>query len=458
VIVPSTVKVANRLPCRKLELRYLRAHNGDDVFIAWKPEGFISSCRGFSSLRLRNGIEEAALRATSIPAIPRTVWMLGFVSLFMDMSSELVHCLLPVFLVSTLGASVMTVGVIEGLAEAATLIAKVFSGAMSDYFRRRKGLILLGYGMAALTKPLFPLATSAETVFIARFLDRIGKGIRGAPRDALVADVASLAIRGARFGLRQSMDTVGAFLGPSAAILMMYWFASDIRQVLWFAVVPACVTVFLILLGVEDPKGTPSGDRFRSPIIPGALREFSSDYWRVVAIGAIFTLARFSEAFLVLRAQQAGFAITWVPIVMIVMSLTYSLSAYPAGILSDRVSRRYLLAAGIVLLIMADLVLAWAGSPPMVVVGVALWGLHMGCTQGILAAMIAEVTPAELKGTAFGLFNLASGLFMLLASMIAGGLWETYGAAITFCVGAVLSLSALVMLISLAPSGGGSKT
>jgi MFS family permease len=379
--------------------------------------------------------------------------MLGFVSLFMDLSSELVHSLLPVFLVSTLGTSVMTVGLIEGVAEASTLIAKVFSGAISDYFRRRKGLILLGYGMAALAKPLFPLATSAETVFIARFLDRIGKGIRGAPRDALVADVAPTAIRGACFGLRQSMDTVGAFLGPSLAIVMMSWFANDIRQVLWFAVVPACITVLLILLGVEDPKGLSSRERFRSPIRRDALRQFSGDYWRVVAIGAIFTLARFSEAFLVLRAQQAGFAIKWVPLVMIVMSLAYAFSAYPAGILSDRVNRRHLLAAGIVLLILADLILAWAGSPSIVLVGVALWGLHMGCTQGILAAMIAEVTPPELKGTAFGLFNLASGLCMLLASLIAGWLWETYGPAITFCVGAGFSLSSLVMLISLAPSG-----
>ena len=384
------------------------------------------------------------------PVIPRTVWMLGFVSLFMDMSSELVHSLLPVFLVSTLGASVLTVGVIEGLAEAAALIAKVFSGAMSDYFRNRKGLLLLGYGMAALTKPLFPLAASAETVFVARFLDRVGKGMRGAPRDALVADVAPPAIRGACFGLRQSMDTVGAVLGPLLAMVMMFWFASDIRLVLWVAVVPACVTVLLILFGVEDPMS--SRDGFRSPIRLDALSRFSGDYWRVVVIGAVFTLARFSEAFLVLRAQQAGFTVKWVPLVMIVMSLAYSLSAYPAGILSDRMNRRHLLAAGIALLVAADLVLAWAGSPSVVLAGVALWGLHMGCTQGILAAMVAEVTPPELKGTAFGLFNLASGLCMLLASLIAGGLWEAYGPAITFYVGAGFSLSALVLLISLAQS------
>ena len=385
----------------------------------------------------------------SLPPIPSTVWMLGLVSLCMDLSSELVHSLLPVFLVSTLGASVLTVGVIKGIAEAATPVAKVFSGALSDFFRLRKGLILLGYGMAALSKPLFPLATSAEAVFIALFLDRIGKGIRGAPRDALVADVAPPAIRGACFGLRQSMDTVGAVLGPSSAILLMFWLANDIKQVLWFAVIPALITVVLIVVGIEEPKGQSGGLRFRSPIQLEALKQFSGDYWRVVAIGAIFTLARFSEAFLILRAQQVGFAIVWVPSVMVVMSLVYSFSAYPAGILSDRMDRRHLLAVGLLLLILADLVLALAAFPFIVLLGVALWGLHMGFTQGILAAMIADVTPPDLKGSAFGLFNLASGLSMFFASVIAGGLWDRYGAAITFYVGAAFSLSALLMLTSL---------
>ena len=382
-------------------------------------------------------------------AIPRTVWTLGFVSLFMDLSSELVHSLLPVFLVSTLGASVMTVGLIEGVSEAATLVAKVFSGALSDFFRRRKGLILLGYGMAVLTKPLFPLAMSAETVFAARFLDRIGKGIRGAPRDALVADVAPPAIRGACFGLRQSMDTVGAFLGPLLAILMMFLLANDIRQVLWFAVLPAFVTVLLIVFGIEDPKNESSRNRFHWPTRRDALRRFSGEYWWIVAIGAIFALARFSEAFLILRAQQVGFSVAWVPLVMVVMSMIYSLSAYPAGILSDRMNRRSVLATGLLLLMLADLLLAWANSPVIVLLGVALWGLHMGLTQGIFAAMIADVTPPELKGTAFGLFNLASGLFMLLASAVAGGVWDRHGAAMTFYAGAAFSVAAFVMLISL---------
>lgn len=387
------------------------------------------------------------LAVTSVRTIPRTVWALGFVSLFMDMSSELVHSLLPVFLVGTLGVSMLTVGLIEGVAEATALIVKVFSGAISDFIGRRKGLLLLGYGLAALTKPLFPLAASAEMVFTARILDRIGKGIRGAPRDALVADVAPPAIRGACFGLRQSMDTVGAFLGPILAILLMLWFANDISLVLWFAVIPALLAVGFLLAGVSEPKHEAGPHHFRSPIRLSLLNQFSTAYWWVVGIGAVFTLARFSEAFLVLRAQQLGFSATWVPVVMVVMAGFYMLSAYPVGKWSDRISRTALLSAGLLLLILADLVLAYAESVPMVLLGVALWGLHMGFSQGLLAALIADTTPANLKGTAFGLFNLVSGIALLLASVVAGWLWQTYGAAVTFYAGAAFSTVALLLLL-----------
>ena len=390
---------------------------------------------------------QALHRTKPRPAIPRTIWVLGFVSLFMDLSSELVHSLMPVFLVGTLGASVMTVGVIEGIAEATALIVKVFSGAISDFVGRRKGLMLLGYGLAALTKPLFPLATSVDTVFVARFLDRIGKGIRGAPRDALVADVAPVAIRGACFGLRQSMDTVGAFLGPALAIGLMIAFNGNIHGVLWVAVLPAAVCVVLIVFGIHEPKHDPIHHRFRAPIDLNVLRRFSGAYWGVVAIGALFTLARFSEAFLILRAQQTGFSVNWVPMVMVVMALFYMLSAYPVGQWSDRVSRRALLSMGLVLLIVADLVLARADSVAMTIVGVALWGLHMGFSQGLLAAMLADTAPSELKGSAFGVFNLVSGLSMLVASVLAGWLWQVYSATVTFYAGAVISALALVLLL-----------
>jgi len=378
--------------------------------------------------------------------IPRTIWALGFVSLFMDLSSELVHSLLPVFLVTTLGASTLTVGVIEGVAESTAMLVKIFSGAISDFIGRRKGLLLLGYGLAALSKPLFPLAHSVEVVFTARFLDRIGKGIRGAPRDALVADVSPPEIRGACFGLRQSMDTVGAVLGPAMAILLMLWVA-DLQLVLWFAVIPATVAVALIVAGVKEPAHVSSEHKFRSPIHWRVLREFSAEYWWVVIVGGVFTLARFSEAFLVLRAQETGLSVTWIPLVMVVMSIFYTFSAYPAGWLSDRMSRTKLLCVGMGLLVLADLVLAQSSSVITMMLGVALWGLHMGFSQGILASLVADTAPGELKGTAFGIFNMVSGVCMLIASVLAGGLWQSFGSGSTFYVGAVIAATALLLLL-----------
>ena len=388
-------------------------------------------------------------------AIPRTVWMLGLVSLFMDLSSELIHSLLPIFLVSGLGASMLAVGVIEGVAESTALIIKVFSGALSDWLGRRKGLLLAGYGLAALSKPLFPLASSMSTVFAARFIDRIGKGIRGAPRDALVADVTPPEIRGAAFGLRQSMDTVGAVLGPCLAVVLMLAL-TDIRLVLWFAVVPGIVAMALLCWGVrETPPETAQSRPFRSPIHWRAARSFSTAYWRVVVIGTVFTLARFSEAFLILRGQDMGLSAAWAPLVLIVMALFFTLSAYPAGWLSDRVPRTAVLAAGLVLLVCADLALAAENSVWLLLAGAALWGLHMGFSQGILSAMVADTTPKDMKGTAFGIFNLASGVCMLLASVLAGWLWQAWGPSATFLAGAVF---AVVALLALAIPMGQSRT
>jgi MFS family permease len=385
---------------------------------------------------------------TSTAKIPRTVWVLGFVSLCMDLSSELIHSLLPIYMVSTLGVSALMLGVIEGIAEATAMIVKVFSGAASDFIRRRKVLLLLGYGLAALTKPIFPLAHSAEAVFSARFLDRIGKGIRGAPRDALVADVAPPAIRGACFGLRQSMDTVGAFLGPLLAILLMYLLSSNIQQVLWFAVIPGFVAVLLLWFGIrENSTASATPGARRSPIQRELLRRLSPAYWFVVVLGAVFTLTRFSEAFLVLRAQELGLPTAWIPLVLVVMALFYTLSAYPAGWLSDRVSRIGLLGFSLVLLIGADLVLAQATAKLALLAGVGLWGLHMGFSQGLLATLVADRSPVELKGTAFGVFNLVSGVAMLLASVIAGWLWQYHGSMATFTIGAALAGLALLMLV-----------
>jgi MFS family permease len=379
------------------------------------------------------------------PRLPAGIWILGLVSLAMDVSSELIHSLLPVFMVTTLGASVLTVGLIEGAAEATAMIVKVFSGVLSDYWGRRKPLALLGYGLGAVSKPLFALASTSGLVLGARLLDRIGKGIRGAPRDALVADIAPEAVRGAAFGLRQALDTVGAFLGPMLAIALMLLWADNFRAVFWVAVIPAALSVMLLLFGIHEPD-RPATARRTNPIRRDNLKRLSPAYWWVVVAGAVFTLARFSEAFLVLRAQQGGLELAWTPLVMIVMSLVYSAGAYPFGKLSDSMNHGTLLAAGLAVLIAADLLLAAAGHGPVLWAGIALWGLHMAMTQGLLATMVADTAPADLRGTAFGFFNLVSGLALLLASGVAGLLWDRWGAPVTFLAGAVFSGLALMVL------------
>ncbi len=377
--------------------------------------------------------------------IPAGIWVLGFVSMLMDISSEMIHSLLPLFMVTTLGTSVFIIGIIEGLAQSTALIVKVFSGILSDYIGKRKGLAVIGYAMGAFSKPLFAVASTAGLVLTARLLDRIGKGVRGAPRDALVADIAPPHLRGAAFGLRQALDTVGAFLGPLLAVGLMLLWANDFRAVFWVAVIPGILSVTLLLFGIREPERSKSEKRI-NPIHRANLKHLNKSYWWVVAIGAIFMLARFSEAFLVLRGLQVGIPIALTPLVMVAMNLIYAVSAYPFGKLSDRVQHSRLLALGLVVLIAADLVLAHSYNWSTVLAGVALWGIHMGMTEGLLAAMVADTAPADLRGTAYGFFNLMSGLAMLVASGLAGLVWDRFGAAITFYTGAAFCLLALAGL------------
>ncbi len=385
--------------------------------------------------------------------LPRGVIALGLVSLCMDASSEIVHSILPVFLVTVLGASAITVGVIEGIAEATASITKVFSGVLSDRWQRRKGLLLAGYSLAALTKPLFPLAESVTWVLTARFLDRVGKGIRGAPRDALIADLVTSEQRNAAYGLRQSLDSVGAFLGPLLAIGLLLLWQNDLRLVLWVAVVPAVLAVLLLIFGVEERRPEVSGvTSTEGPLRTRLawneqLRSLGRRYWAVVGLGAVIAMARFSEAFLVLRASQLGLPLQWVPAIIMVLSLVYAASAYPTGLAARRWSRRTLLCWGLLVLILADLILATAASSTFVFVGVALWGLHMGLTQGLLAALVADAVAPERVGTAFGFFNLITGVCLLAASTVAGLLWESVGAAATFYAGASFSAVAVAGLL-----------
>jgi MFS family permease len=379
--------------------------------------------------------------------LPGGIWALGFGSLFMDTSSELIHSVLPIFMVMALGASTTTVGLIEGIAEATAAITKVFSGALSDRLRKRKPLLVLGYALAAFTKPIFPLAGSIGWVFAARFVDRVGKGIRGAPRDALVADITPASMRGAAYGLRQALDSAGAVIGPVLAVALMIWVTEDLRTVMWFAVVPAFVTVALLLVYVREPDRPHARGTAPMSLAFADARRLPRRYWLVVALGAVFTLARFSEAFLVLRAQSVGLDLGYVPLVMIVMNLVYAGSAFPAGAAADRVSPGTLLLAGLLLLIAADIAMAVATGPIIVFAGAALWGLHMGLTQGLLSKLVADTVPGHAVGTGFGIFNLVSGGALLLASVIAGALWSALGPGATFLAGAAFAGAASIGLL-----------
>ena len=393
--------------------------------------------------------------------LPRTVWLLGWVSLFMDMSSELIHAVLPVYMTTVLGLSVLTVGFVEGIAEATASVLKAFSGALSDRLGKRKALAVLGYGLSALTKPLFPLASGAAEVIAARFIDRIGKGIRGAPRDALLADATPEPLRNAAYGLRQSMDTVGAFLGPLAAIALLWWLHDRLRLLLWFGVLPALVAVGILALGVREPDGL----RARAPRVRdagagraprfAAARALPPAYWGVVAMAGVFTLARLSEAFLVLRAQQQGVVLLWIPLVTLAFSLVYALSAYPSGLLAQRYGRRVPLLTGMAVLLVSMLLLALPGMPALWL-GVALYGLHLGLTQGVFAAAVAASAPIALRGTAFGLYYLIIGLLQLLAGLGAGWLWQRFGAQAAFGAGAAMAAAAL--LLAALRAGGGARS
>jgi MFS family permease len=397
---------------------------------------------------MRDDAASSAMIAGRLRDVPAGVWALGFVSMLMDISSEMIHALLPVYLVTVLGTSTLTVGIIEGIAEATAAIIKVFSGAFSDWLGKRKGLAALGYGLAAFTKPVFPLAPTVSWLIAARFIDRVGKGIRGAPRDALIADLSPPDIRGASFGLRQSLDTVGAFLGPFLAIVFMWLTANSFTAVFWIAVLPAFLSFALIIFAVREPA-RPTGLRtVKAPLGRAELARLDAAYWWVVAVATVFTLARFSEAFLILRAQSAGLPIMLVPAVLVLMNIVYALAAYPAGVLSDRIDRRTVLIAGLVVLLVADIVLALASGVAGVACGVILWGLHMGLTQGLLATLVADTAPAELRGTAYGMFNLLTGLALLAASIIAGALWDMTGPGGTFLAGAAFTGLAIAGLLT----------
>ena len=389
------------------------------------------------------------LDRSTLRRLPRGIWALGFVSLWMDISSEMIHALLPVYLVTYMGASMVTVGFIEGLAEAIAAITKVFSGALSDWLGKRKFLAVIGYGLAAATKPIFPLAPTIGWLIGARFIDRVGKGIRGAPRDALIADISPADLRGASFGMRQALDTVGAFLGPVIAVVLMWMTADNIPLVFWFAVIPGGVAVLLLVTLVPEPGRPADLPTVKSPLSLHELKRLGGAFWWVVGVASVFTLARFSETFLILKAHAEGAPTGLIPLVLVVMNIFYAFAAYPAGVLSDNGTRLRVLAFGMGLLILADLVFVLVPGLAGVFIGLAIWGVHMGFTQGVFSSLVADTAPVELRGTAFGMLNLMTGVMILLASVIAGVLWDKVGPQGTFLAGAALATLALFGLIPL---------
>jgi len=380
----------------------------------------------------------------SRPPLPRNVWVLGFVSLLMDLSSEIYHALLPAFITMVLGLPATALGAIDGVAEATASFAKLFSGRLSDRSLRRKPWVMAGYGLAALSKPLFPLAASAPAVMAARFVDRIGKGIRGAPRDAMIADETPPEIRGRAFGLRQALDTAGALLAPLVAIGLMAWLASDIRAVFWIAVIPAGLSFLLAWLALREPEQHLAPVK-KSPFFAG-FRKLNDDTKRLLKVGFLFTLARFSEAFLILKGIDIGLSEAMSPLTLAIFNLAYVALAYPAGILSDRMSPRSILMAGMAALIAGNVILAETGNFLGLVIGTALWGAHMALTQGIFARMIADSAPEELRATSFGAFWFVTGIATLFASLGAGWLWDRQGSSATFLTSAAIAAAALAML------------
>jgi MFS family permease len=387
--------------------------------------------------------------AATARRLPGTVWALGLVSLFMDTSSELIHALLPVFVVGTLGAGALVLGIIEGTAEATATVLKAFSGALSDAIGRRKPLVVAGYGLAALTKPLFALAGGPGLVFAARLLDRVGKGVRGAPRDALVADVTPAELRGAAFGLRQGLDTVGALLGPLLAVALMLLLGGDIRAVFWVAVVPAALAVLVLVAGVREPAAAPRREgAARLPRLAEA-RRLGRPFWLFLGFAVLLSLGRLGEAFLVLRGAETGLSPALAPLALAAMNATYAVTSYPFGHLSDRLGRRGLVGLGFAVLAAAQAVLAFAGGPALVLLGAAVWGLHLGMTQGVMSALVADLAPPSLRGTAFGLFHAATGLALLIGGIASGLLWQFLGGTVAFAAGAaVVGLAALGFAVS----------
>jgi len=371
--------------------------------------------------------------------------LLGLVSLLTATSSAMVYGLLPVFLVKVLGASIGIVGVMEGLAEASNSAMRLLSGITSDWIGRRKPVVAFGYLLSAANKLVFPMAESVSIVFVARLVDRFGKGVRDAPRDALISDLTPSHIRGSGFGLRTALYTMGFVLGPLAAIGLMVASGDNFRLVFAIAVAPAFAAVGILLFAIgEDPAQSSREARFRIRL--SHLSRLPAAFWWSISVASLLSLARYSPAFLVLKASDVGIDPAFVPLILVFTHTVFSAAAYPFGALADRVDHRLQLALAVAVLLAADLVLAAGGTMVTAFLGASLWGLQMGVSEGLLSASVANAAPDDLRGTAFGIYQLAFGLAAFGASGTAGALWSIGGPPLAFGVSACVAAGVVPVL------------
>lgn len=388
------------------------------------------------------------MRSTGKPGLPRNVWVLGLVSLFNDTATEMSYWLLPQFLVSVLGAGPMAFGFIEGAAQTVASFARLFSGFLADRLKRRKALAGAGYTLANLTKPLLALSTSWMQVFWIRFADRAAKGFRGAPRDALLADSVEPDRRGAAFGLRQSMDSAGAILGPLGAVVLLPVFLGNVRMVFWAAAVPGLISIVLVWALVREvrPSSATKSSRQANP----PFRLWSASNRRLLGIllaVAIFSLGNSSDLFLILRAQNLGVSTHWAPLLGLVFNTVYTLLSWPAGWLSDRLPRRILVVLGYLTYSLIYCGFAVTSSKVFVWPLFAIYGAYYAFTEGVLKAWIADLVPSEARASAYGVFNWIVGLAAFPASLLAGWLWVHASPAAPFYFGGATAFFGSVLLL-----------
>ncbi len=392
---------------------------------------------------MSNGSENKSDIPQAAP-LPATVWILGIASLLNDVSTEIIHSVLPLYMVTALGASFIAVGLLEGTAEALASVLKVGAGGLSDLLGKRKALVVSGYALSTLVKGCYALAGDMTMVMIARLGDRVGKGIRVGPRDALVADSTSPEQRGAAYGLRQSLDTVGAVIGPGLSFVLLSLWHMDYKNIFAIAIVPGIIAVLLLLIGVREPEKRESKSDDKK-LHKDLLKRLSPAYWSLVVVSFLFNLGNSSDAFILLKGKEAGLALGMVPLMLVVMNVFYAACAYPAGKLSDKLGRVAMLRVGLLFYALVYLGFAFCNTQWQVWTLMALYGVQLGLTQGTLLALVSDVTDADTRGTAFGMISLVTGLALLPASLIAGFLWQNVGSWATFGAGTVCSVVALIV-------------